>query len=253
MKKLKLTLLLVAISISTQAQTIINAERLVGVDSTIYALNLNYAGTRGNLNTDRLGVAPSMIFIRGNNDIKLLGGYTYLQSRGSNILHNAFIHLRHNYNINDRLKTIGYYQIQFNDMLLLTNPQVIGAGLRYQIVDKQNVEFDMGGSLMREYEKLNEEKVTPGEQIETRYTRLGMLTSLGFNVGPNVRVHNVLYYQPYLGDFSDFRLLSDLSLSVNIIKHFDLVTSLTTRYDSDPPDPLVRFDNLLAVGITMKF
>jgi putative salt-induced outer membrane protein YdiY len=138
-------------------------------------------------------------------------------------------------------------------MLLLTNRQVIGAGLRYQFVDKQKFHFDMGGSLMREYEKLNEEKVTPGEQIETRYFRLGMLTSLGFNIGENVRVHNVLYYQPYLGDFRDYRLLSDLSMSVNIIKHFDLVTSLTTRFDSQPPDPLVRFDNLLTVGITMKF
>lgn len=253
MKIIKLTLLLLVISISSFSQTIINAERLVGVDSTIYALNFNYAGTRGNLNTDRLGIAPSMIFIRGNNDIKLLGGYTYLQSGGNTILHNGFIHLRHNYNITDRLKTIGYYQIQFNDMLLLTNRQVIGVGLRYQIVDKQNIDFDLGGSLMREYEKLNVDKVTPGEQIETRYTRLGMLSSLGFNLGPNVRVNNVLYYQPYLGDFSDFRLLSDLSLSVNIIQHFDLTTTLTTRYDSDPPDPLVRFDNLLTVGITMKF
>ena len=253
MKTIKLTLLLLVISISSFSQTIINAERLVGVDSTIYALNFNYAGTRGNLNTDRLGIAPSMIFIRGNHDIKLLGGYTYLQSRGSTILHNGYIHLRHNYNITDRLKTFEYYQIQFNEMLLLTNRQVLGAGLRYQLVDKQNIDFDMGGSLMREYEKLNEEKIAPGEVVETRYFRLGMLTSLGFKIGENIRVHNVLYYQPYLGDFRDYRLLSDLSLSVNIIKHFDLVTSLTTRFDSQPPDPLVRFDNLLAVGITMKF
>lgn len=253
MKKLKLILLLVVISITTQAQTIINAERLVGTDSSIYALTFTYTGTRGNLNTDRLGIAPSMIFIRGNNDIKLLGGYTYLQSGGNDILHNGFVHLRHNYNLTDRLKTIGYYQIQFNEMLLLTNRQVLGAGLRYKFVDKRTIHFDMGGSLMREFEQLNEDKIDPGEISQTRYFRLGMLTSLGFNIGENARVHNVLYYQPYLGGFSDYRLLSDLSLTVNIIKHFDLVTSLTTRYDSQPPAPLVKFDNLLSVGITMKF
>ena len=253
MKQLAITTMILLFSVSGYSQTIINAERFgSGVDSTVYALTFTYTGSRGNLNTDRLGAAPAFVMRRGANDLKLFGGYAFFRNAGNTIIHNGFIHLRHNYSITERLKTYEYYQIQFNERLLLTNRQVFGGGLRYKIVDKHNLYFNLGGGLMREYEQLNEEKLHPGEISETKYTRLGILSSFEVNIG-NAKFNNVLYYQPYLKDFRDFRCMSDMSLSFNIIEHFDFITTLTTRYDSQPPDDLVKFDNLLSVGITMKF
>ena len=104
------------------SQTIINAERLInGADSTIYSVSITYAGNRGNSNTDQLDISPAIVLLRKNNDYKLFGGYNLLSQAEKNILRGGFIHLRHNYSITDRIKTFEFYQLQFNDVLLLSN------------------------------------------------------------------------------------------------------------------------------------
>ena len=109
------------------SQTIINAERLIDdADSTIYAISLSYTGTRGNSNTDQLDISPAFILLRKKNEFKIFGGYSLLSESGNRILNSGFMHIRHNHKLTRRIKTFEFYQLQFNDALLLTKREVFG-------------------------------------------------------------------------------------------------------------------------------
>ena len=236
------------------SQTIINVERLIdGSDSTVYALALSYNGTQGNSVTTQLDISPAVIFLRKKNEYKIFGGYSFLSESVNTILKNGFMHIRHNYKLTERIKTFEFYQLQFNDELLLDKRLVFGAGLKYSMLTKDSLKFDISLGIMREQEVLNKIVLQPGEIAKTNYYRANYANCFKWIIGKNVKIDDILYYQPYLKDFSDFRLLNDFNLTVSITDHFELINSLTIRYDSQPPGSLKNFDSTLSLGLNVKF
>jgi putative salt-induced outer membrane protein YdiY len=254
MKTAAYILIFLLLGCRSYSQTIINAERLGGgADSTIYSLSFLYNGTKGNSNTDQLDISPAIILLRNKNEYKLFGDYSLLSSSGKGLLNSGFVHLRHNFKLNERIKTFEFYQIQFNDILLLTKREVFGAGLRFSMLNHDSLKFDAGIGLMRELEHLNETTLLPDELSVTKYYRATCVVSFKWVLSKTVTIDNVIYYQPYLKDFADYRLLDDFSLGVSLTDHFELLTSLTSRYDSKPPGTLKKLDNVIRFGFNMKF
>lgn len=254
MKAAKCLIIFLLIAKYGSSQTIINAERLTdGTDSTIYSFVLSYNGTKGNSNTDQFDISPNVVLLREKNDYKLFGGYSLLSESSNRILNTGFVHIRHNFKLTGRIKTFEFYQIQFNKVLLLTKREVFGAGLRFSLLNNDNLKFDFGTGVMREVEVLNKTFLLPDELSETKYYRITCVNTISWIAGKIVKIHNVLYYQPYLNDFNDYRLLDEFNFIVSITEHFELLTSLTTRYDSKPPGKLNKLDNVISFGFNVKF
>jgi len=254
MKLIYCILLFLLFNEVSHSQTIINAERLGGgADSTIYSVSFLYNGTKGNSNTDRLNISPAFIFLRKKNEYKLFGDYSLLSAAGKGLLNSGFVHLRHNFKLTGRIKTFEFYQLQFNDILLLTKREVFGAGLRFSLLNKDSLKFDLGMGLMREIELLDETALLPDELSVTKYYRATSVGSIKWLLSKTITIDNVIYYQPYLEDFTDYRLLNDFNLVVSLTSNFGLITSLTTRYDSKPPGSLKTLDNMISFGFNMKF
>lgn len=254
MKKLNCIIIFLLIGHFGFSQTIINVERLtVGSDSTVYALALSYNGTRGNSATNQLNISPAVLFLRKKNEYKIFGGYALISESANQILKNGFMHLRHNYKLTNRLKTFEFYQLQFNDELLLSKREVFGVGVKYSLLAKDSLKFDINLGIMREQEVLNKVGLWPGEIAETNFYRANYTNSFKWIIGKNINVDNILYYQPYLKDFRNFRLLNDFNLTVSINKHFELINLLTLRYDSQPPGVLKKLDSAISVGLNIKF
>lgn len=254
MKFIKTLFLFFLVANTVSSQTIINAERLTSEeDSTIYSLAFSYSGSRGNAVTDRLAISPSFILTKEQNEFKVFGGYSFLSQSNTTILHSGFVHLRHNYKFSKRLKSFSFYQRQFNEVLLLNRREVFGAGLRYRFLAKDSLNLDIGMSVIRETEILNKATLLPGEISETTYYRASCVSSFNWKLGKNLRIHNVIYFQPYLKNLSDYRLLNDFNLIFSISKQFELITALTTRYDNMPPGTLKATDNSIDFGFNLKF
>ena len=235
------------------SQTIINAERLKNYhDSTVFSVFMAYNGTRGNVLTDRLDLEPSLLLVRPKHNVKLFGGYSLLSRSGDRILNSGFLHLRHNYKIDHRLKSFAFYQIQYNEILLLNRRTVAGSGLRFSFLRSDSTMFDLGAGIMREHEFLDASTLLPGETAVTRYWRLSMVSSFLRIVNDQLKFNNVLYFQPYLGDPGDFRLLNELSASYRLTEKISVVVQNTIRYDSRPPSPLVKTDIRLNVGLSLE-
>lgn len=254
MLKFKLLLLSLFFPGFAFTQTIINAERLINkADSSIYALALSYNGTQGNSVTTQLSLSPAIILMRKKNDYKLFGGYSLLSTSGKGILNSGFIHLRHNLKLTERIKTFEFYQIQFNDVLLLKKRTVYGAGLRYALIQKDSLSMDFGLGLMREIESLDETALLPEENALEKSYRITSVNSFRWHINKQLMLNNVIYYQPKINDFKDFRLLNEFNLIVSLMEHFQLMTMLTLRYDNEPPGNLKKLDTALSFGLNIKF
>ena len=191
--------------------------------------------------------------LRKQNEYKLFGDYSLLSESGNEILNSGFVHIRHNYKLSDRIKTFEFYQLQFNDVLLLEKREVFGAGLRFAVINKDSLKLNFGMGLMRESEILNKTTLKPGELSVTNYWRATSVVSFKWIVSKIVKIDNVIYFQPYLKDFNDYRLLNDFNMGVSITNHFELITSLTIRYDNKPPGSLKKMDSVISFGFNMKF
>jgi len=254
MKIVNCIILFLFLSNLGNTQTIINAERLIGgQDSTIYALAFSYSGTKGNSNTDQFKISPSFVLLKEKHEYKLFGAYSLLSDSDKRILESGFFHLRHNFKLTNRIKTFEFYQLQFNEVLLLSKREVYGGGIKFNLLKRDSTAIDFSTGLMREIEFLNEKELLPDEISRTKYYRATFVKNLKWKINETVSIHNVLYYQPYLKDFNDYRLLNEFNLIVSTTKHLEFLTSLTTRYDSKPPGDLKKFDNVMSVGLNVKF
>ena len=241
-------------SMSIYAQTIINAEKLNSTnDSLAFSVQIAYQGTRGNAVTDQIDFAPSFLLVRKKNDFKLFGGYSVLSSDKTTLLNSGFAHIRHNYKISNRFKTFEFYQIQFNEVLLLTKREAFGAGLRYSIVLKDSLSFDIGIGGMRENEFLNNESLMVNETTDTYFIRGTIVSSFAWIISEYIQINNVFYFQPNMNDFNDHRVLNDFILTTKLSDEIYFTTSLTVRYDSKPPSSLKNFDSVFDVGIGYAF
>jgi len=242
------------LTINASAQTIINAEKLGSPkDSLLLAVEVSYSGTRGNAVTDQIDFAPSFLLIGKKNDFKLFAGYSVLSADEESLLNSGFIHFRHNYKIFKRLKTFGFYQIQFNEVLLLKKREAYGAGLRYSLINKDSLSFDMGIGIMQENEFLDKTSLLANETVNTYFIRGAIVSSFEWVINESVKINNVLYFQPNISSFKDYRVLNDFSLIAKLSDEIYFTTSLTLRYDSRPPSSLKAFDSVLDVGIGYAF
>jgi len=252
-KKVRLFVFLLVISLGVNAQTIINAERVGGTkDSSVYSLSLSYNGTRGNSTTDQVSVSPVVILKKKKNAVKFFASYQVLSSGENSILNNGFVHLRHNYKMKSFLKTILFYQLQFNEVLHLAKREVVGAGFRFDLIRKDSLSAALSIGAIHEYEVLSRDRLQLNEVSKTNYVRGSVVGSFKWVVNEYLQINDVLYYQPYLQNFSDYRILNDINLSVRINKYFSVLLISSVRFDSQPPSVIVGSDWNFRVGLSYK-
>jgi hypothetical protein len=241
------------ISFGANAQTIINAERVGGVkDSSVYALSLSYNGTRGNSTTDQISISPVVVLKRKKNEFKLFAAYNVLSQSQNNILNSGYVHVRHNYNFKPFLKTIVFYQLQFNEVLRLTKREVVGAGFRFGLVRKDSLSLALSVGAMHEFELLNRSDLQSFEKYKTNYIRGSVVASFKWIVNEHLQVNEVVYYQPYLKNFADYRILNDINISIKVSDHFSFLLISSIRLDSQPPSSIGGYDWNFRVGVNVK-
>lgn len=232
------------------AQTIINTEKLMSQDDSLaFSVEFNYSGNRGNAMTNKLDFAPNFINIGTKSDIKIFGAYSILSAGEESIFYSAFIHGRHNYKFSERLKSFAFYQLQFNEVLLLQRRSLYGFGGRYGIINRDTLRFDLGVGSMYESELLDVTALEPFEVAKTNFLRLSIFGSFHWETRNGIQINNVIYYQPHFSNVKDFRLLVDYSLMFKVLEKLNFISTLTYRFDSDPPSALRQYDLNINFGI----
>ncbi len=190
----------------------------------------------------------------GNHIIRVVGGFNYLNSSGETITSDIFSQLRYNHIFTSRLQSFTFYQIQKNEILLVKRRELAGAGLRIALVQKDSsrIRLDAGIGGMYENELLKDSpEVTAGGTAQG-YFRMADFLSFRY-VRSNFRIVDVMYYQPLVREFSDFRLYNDFTIHFTIQKHLSFETGFIYRFDSRPPGTLKKEDLSLKNAIVVTF
>ena len=144
-------------------------------------------------------------------------------------LNRGFAHLRFTKTIYSKLEIELFFQVGFNDFILIKDRRLFGSGIRKSIIKKENLKSYIGLGMMRELEKYD--FIENSSELLTRQTSYSTITYL---VNNNISFNSILYFQPSVNDVFDFRLLSENEMHFKINDKFSITMSIDYRYDNEP-------------------
>ena len=174
------------------------------------------------------------------NDISLV------RSNNSDLINYGYAHYRYTRLIEQEknIKWESYAQIQYNSVQKIRQRSLVGTGLRFKIINTDSVYLSYGWSMMYEYE----ETTTPEYSSLIRNSNY---LAFDWKISKSWEFKTITYFQPSIGDFSDFRLSNESNVSHKLTKYISLVFNVNVLYDSNPPIDVPV--NSFHTGVLIRF
>ena len=189
-------------------------------------------------------------------DYFIVGDFEYKNSSEKKIENQGFVHLRSMWNFAPRTSLEAFVQRQYDEFIDLNARNLAGTGIKYGLIRASSHKdsthtFDMNVSVGIMYET---ETYNLAEKIVAPYLwRSTNFISFDWMLEKKLNLTGVVYYQPALEDFGDYRISAEAGLEVQIAKRLFLVTRFTYRYISRPITKVENFDLSLENGIRFQF
>lgn len=262
MKKIYLLLLLFLGSIPVYTQIVnveslrINAKdkKLSGIVDLDFSLRKNKAGQTVVIGTGvgaqwNLNTRHQLIFLSGYN-LTQFNDTDNPTEPSRNFNNQAFAHLRYNLGLSKSVSLEAYSQVQWDEVQEIDIRSLNGAGLRFELLKNDTASFYFGLSYMLEYEETSEQ---PEVITTNEHQRLSTYLSGQLRLNPFLNFNHVLYFQPRPAELEDFRVSSNVGLSIRLSGKVNFTTSASLLYDSRPPTTVPKTQYFLSNGIRMNF
>lgn len=201
---------------------------------------------RGNSELTQIGMKPRLLYRYGPSQWFILNSYSFVDTKEGSVVNEGFSHLRYNYSVSSVVVIEALTQIQYNREQDLRQRLLLGAGLRFELLQRKKVALAVGATGMYEYEELDS-----GGIIRT--PRNSDYVTISLTRGDYLTLSNTVYVQPAFDDLEDFRILDNFELTVALSSWLATTLSLEYRYDSEPPSGIKEYDLTLENGLTVKF
>lgn len=229
---------------------------------------------RYRLDADTIGfsgiVDIELTALTGNTDLQIIHlggrlnynwgkGYTFFVAdggfgwdEGERIFNQTLFHLRHVETISELIQLEAFTQFDFNKSRLLTERELIGGGLRFKILSYNDFKFRIGLSYFYEHESFDLPSISAhGNNLFAN--RFSTYFTFDYEIKDDIKLMSITYFQPQIGKWDDFRILSDNSIIVGLSTFVDLKTSFNLRYDAKPPETIKAIDTFTRFGFSFKF
>jgi len=164
----------------------------------------------------------------------------YGQARGETTVARWMAHARYNYRLTGVVALEALTQVQHDRFRRLAVRDLYGAGLRFDIVNEEDVEVFAGTTYLLEHEVI--ESVPGSASYDDAWHRSSSYGGINLRVSPLVDLSSVSYAQPRFDRPLDFRLLSETLVSFAISKLLSARISATLWYDNRPPYGVRTYD-----------
>ena len=234
------------ISLSFNAQ-ILNIENYrIKTDTVGWSgkLGLNLSLTKNTKSLTNIGSNIHVQYKTPKNLYLILSNYNLLVSDNQDLINKAVIHLRHNYKINQTLRSELFFQAQNNSISKIELRTLIGSGLRYKLSKKEKQKFYLGTTLMYEHEKIKDNL----EPISNIF-RFSTYFSFSVYLDGNLSWIGTTYYQPAVKNMNDYRIATQTSLTYSFSKRLAFSTKFSLNYDAKPVIGIPKTDYNLSSGI----
>lgn len=174
-------------------------------------------------------------------------------------------HLRYDLRLDDQCNGEGrvswevFTQLEYDQFLLLKRRALVGTGPRVTLARSERAAAWLGTTPLLEDELLEQQAIAPTEPTETLAVRWSNYLTGQLVLSGHATLGGTVYVQPRIGDFTDYRVLADSSLDVDVTDHLALGLAFTLRHDSQPPqvksgDPvLLPTDTSVSNTLTWTF
>ena len=232
-KKLILFFLLITI-VNTSFSQLVNVEkrRHRANDTILGAVGVSASFLKNTKEVRKVNTSLALEWNKQRHTFLLYADLAYSNVDGSDILNSGYQHLRYNYNINkpDFITVEFFIQNQYDRIKLLEKRNLVGGGPRFRIFDKNKFYLYFSPLFMYEREVLSD-----GIGTETNLFKGDFYISTGLEFNEVFSVNHVIYYQPDMAKFNDFRLFSETAFAFKAFKRLTFSFNYQFSYDSHPP------------------
>lgn len=271
-----------ALTLAAPAAAQVNTEKMrVGADEPGWsgALDLNAALQRGNRERDILGAGLRLQYAWPSEDaageaesaaagerpqsdaaaaepanvVFLTSNYSFTRLNDSRYINNALTHVRFIRRRGARTSFEAFGQHQFNEFTRLERRLLFGGGGRFALLRAERAEMFLGAGYMLERETLDLAADLPDARRSEHHRSTNYLTVRYNSADDRLRLVQTLYAQPRLDRPEDFRLLSETSFEIRIVRRLALTINLNVAHDSEPPTGVEETDTVLSNSLRYSF
>ena len=235
------------------AQLVNIESRRMQTDSIRFALNADFSFNHTNNDGAQVNQLDAALSSQvKSKDLRkiyfLLGNYKLIDSEEGNLQNAWFLHGRFNYKLNQLLRLEAFVQGQYNQLLVVEQRNLIGAGLRVKWMDEERFSGYAGNSYMYEMESSEEAGTTNYNHRNSTYLTLSYAAK-----NQKFSIANTVYYQPLYRDLNDYRILEQFRLDIPLSTWIKVFTIYNYYFDSKTPLNTEEYTSNLNIGIGIGF
>lgn len=198
----------------------------------------------------------SVVDIRGTFQIEVLhknriflsiSKFHFVKAGGDEFVNEGFQHLRYNRMLDKTFDFETFGQVQYNTLVFINLRALAGSGFKIRLVNNEKQKFNVGVSVMYEYNEEAENNVTRSD------VRISNYMSMAFEISSYATFSSTTYFQPLHNKIQDYRLSTNSTLRLKFLGSVDFITTFSLNYDRRVPDNYPHTIYSLSNGISYSF
>ncbi|MGD8394229.1 MAG: DUF481 domain-containing protein [Candidatus Eiseniibacteriota bacterium] len=210
-------------------------------------IGATFSVSGGNTEVRKLGGHVRVQWLEGRHRVRLLGEATRESAAGERTAERSMAHLRHNLRLAPWLSTLTFSQIQRNPFQDLRTRLLVGAGFRFDLLDREAVTLAMGAAHMVELEETES-----GDGFAT-VQRLSLFVAHHLELPSGASLDAQSFVQPLWSRPADLRATGALALGARFVGPLHLVQVAKIEYDAEPPEGVETTDWELETAFALRF
>ena len=177
----------------------------------------------------------------------LVWNYDLVRTDEKDVQNSWFLHARYNQELSEFFRLEAFVQNQNNTQLTIVSRNLVGAGIRFKLINKEKTKAYFGNSYMYEIEKLN--------GIDQRFYNHRNSSYLSLTQAfekAHLDLIATVYFQPLYRDIGNHRVLSQFKAEIPLTDHISLATLYNYFFTSFSSDLLDDRSSTINVGITFS-
>lgn len=161
----------------------------------------------------------------------------------------AFVNARHLWQVHEGVAPFGFVQVDHNPFRGLAVRDLFGAGVDLRMGRSKHAEAHLGLSVMGEHQVHNEGFVDDDSGLHARFSTYATVAVKT----EGILLASTTFFQPRVDQPANFRILQELSMTLDVNTYLDWNVLLRLEQDSRPPNDIEPFDLALRSGIVVGF
>jgi hypothetical protein len=176
--------------------------------------------------TNRVGIQ----YKQDKNTHLILSDLNIVRTPNQDYINYGYLHYRYSRLLqeNPNIYLEGFAQTQYNTVQKIKSRTLLGGGLKFKILGNDSINLNAGWTFFYEYEEVT----TPEYSSLVRNSNF---VSFNWRISKAWDLKTIIYYQPDIADFRDFRVTNETTVSHRLTEHISIVGNLSFLYDARPP------------------